>query len=134
MYQIVGMFFIHLSAPDDAGRVAPGIDLKAMTFLGIDVGLKDQSATRHIHVLIDHTFQVCLQLVGIIKVALYIDDIINSTHVNIGEYATDLLVGMHNDALIARLGLAGHTVLCNRIDNSHDNSRYDNQHHHDSEA
>ena len=105
-----------------------------MSLLGIEVRLEDQATTRHIHVLAHHPFQLCLQHVRIVNIALDIADIVDGTHVHIGEHTTDFLVRMEDDALIAGLGLTGHTVFGNGIDNDHDGSEHDQQHPHDPQA
>ena len=102
-----------------------------MAFLGEDIGLEYQPATRHIHVLADHTFQMGLQFVGIVDIPLYVIDVIDGSNINIREHTTDFLVCMKDNAFIARLGLFSHAVLGDQIDNGHDNCCHHNQHRHD---
>ena len=55
MFHKVGMILVHLTTHNHSRiGVSPGIYLKAVTFLWIEVGLEDQSAARHIHVQTDH--------------------------------------------------------------------------------
>ena len=105
-----------------------------MAFLGVEVGLEDQSAARHVLVLADHPFQMLLQQIGIVEVALDHVHIVDGSHIDIGEHAADLLIGMEDDALIACLGLMRHRVLCDQIDRNHDDRRNHDQHRHDTQA
>ena len=128
------MVLVHLFASDHACRVAPGIDLIVMSLLGVEIRFEDQTAARHIHVLADHPLQLSLQLVWTVQIALYIADVVDGTHIHVGEHTTDLLVCVQDDALIARLGLTGHAFPRDCIDDCHNGSEHDQQHHHNPQA
>ena len=134
VYQVVGVILVHLPAFDHVGRVAPGIDLKVMAFLGEDVGLEDESAARHILVLSHHALQMLLQLVGVVDVALYVVDIVDGSHVDVREHTPDPLIRVEEDALIARFGLTSHTLSRDQVDAAHDGCRCQQQYRHDSET
>ena len=134
MHQEVRMLLVHLAPLDHTCRVAPGIDLEVVAFLRKEVGLEDQTAARHIHILGNHPLQMLLQHIRIMDVALDHVHIINCAHIHVGEHAAYLLIGMKEDAFIARLGLTVHRLLCDQIDHDHDDRGDHDQHRHNPDA
>ena len=130
MHQEIGMILIHLLTLDHAVRIAPGVDLETVAFMGVEVWLEDQSAARHILIQGNHALQMRLQLIRIVDITLNEGHVINGGHIHIRQHATDLLVFIENDTLIARLSLLDHRIPGNRIDDGHDDDCHHHYHQH----
>ena len=120
MLQVVRVVLVHLPAHSPPRCVTPSIDFVVMPLLRIEVWLEYQPATRHILVLSHHPLQMFLQFVRIVNIPLNDIDIVDGSHIHIRQDATDLLVGMQDDTLIARLHLTRHGILGNHVDERHD--------------
>ena len=128
------MLLVHLSAMNIVGRIAPGINLVATTARRIEIGLEYKSATRHIIILLHHTFKVLLQHIGAIQVALYIIETIDGCHIYIRQHTTNLFVLVQDDTLVTALGLSGQRLSGYTINNSHNYCRHNQQYYHNSKT
>ena len=130
VYQKVGMGFVHLLAMDGARPFLPSINFVVMTFLGKDIRFENQATTRHVLVKRHHTLQMFLQLIRIVDIVLNDIDIINRSHIHIGEDATNLFVGMQNNTLITLFCFMSHRVARYPVDSTHDDHRHHDQYRH----
>ena len=71
-----------------------------------------------------------LQLIRIVDITLNDGHVIDGGHIHIRQHATDLLVFIENDTLIARLSLLDHRIPGNRIDDGRDDDCHHHYHQH----
>ena len=101
-----------------------------MAFLREDVRLENQATTRHVFVERNDTLQMGLQLIRIVDIVLNHVDIVNRSHIDIGENTTNLFIGMKDNTLIALFCFAGHRIARNPADSTHDDQRHHDQYRH----